>query len=62
MSAIGSAEYVKYAAAEACADESRRSAMVARVITAGAVLSMFITPATKCIMILNGYKYNLDIM
>jgi len=41
MSAIGSAEFVKYAAAEACPDDERRGAMVSRVITAGATLSMF---------------------
>lgn len=41
LSSIGMAEFVKYAAAEACADDSRRAQTVSRVITSGAVLSAF---------------------
>jgi len=40
MSVIGMAEFVRFAAAEACADDGRRSKVVSRVISGGAILSM----------------------
>merc|ERR1712232_1496281 len=40
LAPIGMAEFVKYAAAEACFDDERRSLQVSRVITGGAVIAM----------------------
>eukprot|EP00929_Paragymnodinium_shiwhaense_P014632 TRINITY_DN12255_c1_g2_i1.p1 TRINITY_DN12255_c1_g2~~TRINITY_DN12255_c1_g2_i1.p1 ORF type:complete len:539 (+),score=63.32 TRINITY_DN12255_c1_g2_i1:74-1618(+) len=41
MSVLGMAEFVRFAAAEACSDPARRAVQVGRVITSGAVMSMF---------------------
>lgn len=68
MSVIGMAEYVKYAAAEACADDARRGKAVSRVITGGAILSIA-SPFTSSFAAqinssdeLRGYAYYFLIM
>eukprot|EP00929_Paragymnodinium_shiwhaense_P014631 TRINITY_DN12255_c1_g1_i1.p1 TRINITY_DN12255_c1_g1~~TRINITY_DN12255_c1_g1_i1.p1 ORF type:complete len:451 (+),score=60.43 TRINITY_DN12255_c1_g1_i1:87-1439(+) len=40
MSVLGMAEFVRFAAAEACSDAARRPVQVGRVITSGAIMSM----------------------